>query len=303
MSHKSFLRHAFGFSLVILLLVACGTPQPTPTPIPPTPTATSTPALTPTPTLAAVTRVLFIGNSLTFFNDLPGMFAELARSGGHEVEVDMSAQGGWTLSKHATSTRTLDKIGQQNWDFVILQEQSVIPSIADERNESMYPAVRLLDSKIGESGAETILFITWGYRDGLPDAGYRDFDDMQAHLHRGYMDIANELGAMVAPVGIAWQNGIVQDPQLGLWQRDGLHPSIEGSYLAACVFYAVIYQQSPEGLTYKAELSEEMAQFLQAIAAQTVLETPGRWNIAWLVGGVLIMLIYVLVYKSHQEQK
>lgn len=229
--------------------------------------------------MAATARVLFIGNSLTFFNDLPGMSAELARSGGHEVKVDMSAQGGWTWSDHATSTITLEKIERQNWDFVVLQEQSVVASIADERSEHMYPAVRVLDGKIREGDASSILFMSWAYRDGLSSAGHRDFDDMQAQLHTGYMDIANELGAMVAPVGIAWQNGIAQDPQLGLWQMDGLHPSIEGTYLTACVFYAVIFQQSPEGLTYRAGLSEEMAQFMQAIATETVLEDPERWNI------------------------
>ena len=122
LSHKSLLSHAFGFSLVILLLGACGTPQPTPTSILPTPTATATPTHTPPPTVVTPARVLLIGNSLTFFNNLPEMFAELARSGGHEVEVDMSAQGGWTCSDHATSAMTLDKIEQQNWDFVVLQE-------------------------------------------------------------------------------------------------------------------------------------------------------------------------------------
>lgn len=280
MSYKSFLRHAFGLSLVILLLVACATSQPVPTSLPLTPTATSTPALMGTPTVAAPIRVLFIGNSLTFVNSLPEMFAQLARSGGHEVEVDMSAQGGWTLSDHATSTMTLDKIKQRSWDFVVLQEQSVIPSVADMRNEHMYPAVRLLDSTMMESGAVPILFMTWGYRDGLPDLGYADFDDMQAELSSGYTDIADELDAMVAPVGIAWQNAVTQDPQLGLWQMDGLHASREGTYLSACVFYALIFLQSPEGLNYEAGLSQETAQFLQAIAAETVLGNPGRWNIS-----------------------
>ncbi len=230
--------------------------------------------------MAAPIRVLFIGNSLTFVNSLPEMFAQLARSGGHEVEVDMSAQGGWTLSDHATSTMTLDKIKQRSWDFVVLQEQSVIPSVADMRNEHMYPAVRLLDSTMMESGAVPILFMTWGYRDGLPDLGYADFDDMQAELSSGYTDIADELDAMVAPVGIAWQNAVTQDPQLGLWQMDGLHASREGTYLSACVFYALIFLQSPEGLNYEAGLSQETAQFLQAIAAETVLGNPGRWNIS-----------------------
>ena len=263
MNWKRIAPWVIGFMLVILLLLAFTIQR-----SPPTSTPTN-----------ATTRILFIGNSLTFFNDMPEIVAELAQSAGHEVEVDMSAQGGWTLSDHAASETTLHKIEQQNWDYVILQEQSVIPSIENERNQRMYPAVRLLHDKVRESGATLILFVTWGYRDGLPDAGFKDFDDMQAQLYSGYMDIANELDVMMAPVGIAWQNGIAQNPQLSLWHIDGVHPSSEGSYLCACVFYAIIFQQSPEGLMYKAELSEEMAQFLQAIAAETVLGNPGRFNI------------------------
>lgn len=247
--------------------------------MPPTLTATSAPALAATPTIAVAARVLFIGNSLTFSNNLPETFAQLARSGGHKVEVDMSAQGGWTLSDHATSAMTLDKIEQQNWDFVVLQEQSVIASIADKRSQQTYPAAHLLAARIRESTAAPVLFMTWAYRDHPHDFGHRDFDDMQGELCSAYMDIASKLDAMVAPVGIAWQNGIAQDPQLGLWQTDGLHPTREGTYLSACVFYAVIFQQSPEGLTYKAGLSEGRAQFLQAIAGETVLESPERWNV------------------------
>ncbi len=225
----------------------------------------------PTSPPKAPTRVLFIGNSLTFYNDLPEMFADLARSGGYEVEVDMSAQGGWTLSDHAVSTLTLDKI-DQGWDFVVLQEQSVIPSLAEERSEQMYPAVRFLYEKVSEKDLTLILFMTWGHRYGYPGAGFDNFDEMQEQLRSGYTDIAAELGVMVAPVGIAWQNGITINPQLNLWHMDGIHPSREGSYLSACVFYALIFQKSPEGLTYTAELSEETAQVLQALAAETVLE-------------------------------
>ena len=262
MNWKRIVPWVIGFVLVMLLLLALTIQRSPPTSAP----------------TKATTRILFIGNSLTFFSDMPEMVAELARSAGHEVDIDMSAQGGWTLSDHAASETTLHKI-EQDWDYVILQEQSVIPSIENERNQHMYPAVRLLHDKAKERGATLILFVTWGHRDGFPDAGFKDFDDMQAQLYASYMNIANELDVMVAPVGTAWQNGIAQNPQLSLWHIDGVHPSKEGSYLCACVFYAVIFQQSPEGLTYKAELSEEMAQFLQAIAAETVLENPGHWNI------------------------
>jgi hypothetical protein len=94
---------------------------------------------------------------------------------------------------------------------------------------------------------------------------------MQAQLRSCYTDLADELGAIVAPVGDAWQNAVTQNPQLDLWYRDGLHSSETGTYLAACVFYAVVYQQSPEALMYTAGLAEETAGFLQRIAAETVL--------------------------------
>lgn len=279
MSYKKLLQNALGFSFVILLLVTCSTPQPAPTPFPPTPTDTSTPALIAAPSLSAAVRVLFIGNSLTFFNDLPDMFAELARSGGHEVEVDMSAHGGWTCSDHAESAMTLDMIEQQNWDFVVLQEGSTIPAIVDQRSEHMYPAIRHLDEKVGDKGAITVLFVAWASRDGLPGYGFMDYVAMQEEVQAGYMEIANELDAMVAPVGMAWQSAMTQDAQLSLWQMDGLHPTEEGTYLAALVFYAVFFQQSPEGLPYRAGLSEETAQFMQAVTAETVLADPERWNI------------------------
>ena len=261
--------------LALLLLTSCASSGPTTTPasIPLAPTP-----LPPKPTPAGTARVLFVGNSLTFVNDLPGVFAELARSGGHGVEVDMSAQGGWTCADHAASAVTLDKIEQQDWDFVILQEQSSLPALADQRQEQMVPAIHLLDEKIRAGGATTVLFMTWGRRDGQPGAGFQDFAEMQAHLQEGYMNVAKELDLWVAPVGIAWQQGLAQEPRISLWQGDGLHPTQEGTYLSACVFYAVLFRQSPEGLSYRGGLPEERARFLQAIAAEAVLEDPGWWN-------------------------
>src|SRR5437867_11832659 len=78
---------------------------------------------------ASCTRVLFIGNSYTFVNDLPNMFAKLARSGGHKVEVGMAAKGGWQLSKHIQSPETLDTLNSIKSNFVVLHEQSKISSL------------------------------------------------------------------------------------------------------------------------------------------------------------------------------
>jgi hypothetical protein len=223
--------------------------------------------------------VLFIGNSLTFYNELPEMFAALARSAGHAVEADMVAIGGATLASHTASPSTLDTIGGGDWDYVVLQEQGGIPAIEEERVAEMYPAVRLLESKISEIGAETVLFMTWGRRDGLPEEGFQNFQAMQSQVAAGYTEIARELGVMVAPVGMAWQSAISHDQELELWQADSGHPTEAGSYLAASVFYAAVYQQSPEGLAYVGGLAPETARSLQATAAHTVLVDPSEWNI------------------------
>jgi hypothetical protein len=227
----------------------------------------------------ACQRILFIGNSYTYENDLPGVFAKLADAGGHRVEVGTAAQGGWSLSDHVNSPETLNKIESSKWNFVVLQEQSQIPAFERSRTQEMYPAARVLVHQIEEAGATPIFFITWAHREGWPENGLKNYEDMQFQIDRGYLGIAQELNAPVAPVGYAWLTVMRQYPQLRLWQDDGSHPGEQGTYLAACVFYAVIFRESPEGLTYLAGLPKETAQSLQTIAANTVLNNPGQWNL------------------------
>ncbi|MFV1948347.1 MAG: hypothetical protein ACC633_00250, partial [Anaerolineales bacterium] len=119
--------------------------------------------------------VLFIGNTYTSSNGLPDMFERMARSDGYRVQVAMVTPGGWTLTDHLLSAVTLEKIRGNEWEFVVLQEQSVIPSLVDTRERQMYPAVRQLHDEIKTVGADTILFMTWGRRNGLPSEGHRDF--------------------------------------------------------------------------------------------------------------------------------
>ena len=224
-------------------------------------------------------RVLFIGNSYTYVNDLPAMFAELAHAGGHRVETGLAAEGGWTLADHVNSPVTIDAINSSKWDYVVLQEQSQIPSIEQTRTATMYPAARELVSQVEGNGAIPVFFLTWAHRDGWPENGLPDYQSMQYQIDIGYLGIAQELGVPVAPVGYAWLLAWGQNPKLDLWQEDGSHPTEQGTYLAACVFYAVIFRQSPEGLTTLAGLPKETAQFLQQIAATTVLVNPAQWNL------------------------
>ena len=219
-------------------------------------------------------RVLFIGNSYTFVNDLPGTFAKLARSGGHKVEVGMSAQGGWRLADHVGSAETLNLLNSARWNFVVLQEQSQIPSVLQVRNQEMYPAARELAQKIKEIGATPIFFITWAHRIEMPENGMNNYESMQIQINYGYMEIAQDLNAPVAPVGLAWSIAVKEHPELELWQEDGSHPTEQGTYLAACVFYAVIFHETPEGLGYQAGLSRQNAKTIQTIASNTVLNIP-----------------------------
>jgi hypothetical protein len=216
-------------------------------------------------------NVLFIGNSYIYTNDLPQMFSRLAESAGHEVKAESSANPGWKLAQHARSETTLSMIAREHWDYVILQEQSVLPVFAADRRQSMYPAARILDEKAKRSGAKTILLITWGRRDGLKEAGISNFEEMQAKLSEGSMEIVNKLDMIAAPVGAAWQSVRREKPFFPLWQSDGNHPSKSGTYLAACVLFSVIFRETPEGIVYTSGLTESTSSFLQKAAGATVL--------------------------------
>ena len=212
-------------------------------------------------------------------NDLPGVFTQLACSGQHLVETGSLLQGGWTLADHVSDSNTQSEIGTGEWDYVVLQEQSIVPALEQSRTQYMYPAARTLVKMIRDYGAEPVFFMTWGHRDGAPDFGVNDYESMQSGILFGYLTIANELGVPVAPVGSTWKQVREEYPEINLWQDDGSHPNENGTYLAACVFYAVIFQESPEGLSYTAGIPAETAQTLQSIAGSVVLASPAYWHI------------------------
>jgi len=224
----------------------------------------------------AAQSVLFIGNSYTYVNDLPSTFSRLAASGGHPVSVAMIAPGGYKLFQHAAERSTLDTISNRKWDWVVMQEQSQVPSLGNLRLKEMYPAVRLLNHRIRESGATPVLFLTWGRKQGSPEIGFADFSSMQTQLSKGYRDIAEELSIVVAPVGEAWKKAVRQRSSPELWSADGSHPSPAGTYLAACVLYATLFRQDPSGLAFRGDLPSASAKFLQKIGGETALSDNSR---------------------------
>lgn len=97
----------------------------------------------------------------------------------------MSAQGGRTLSDHLQASETLNLLNSAKWNFVVLQEQSQIPSVESARSQGMYPTARELVQKIKSIGATPIFFITWAHRDGWPQNGMNNFESMQNHINSG----------------------------------------------------------------------------------------------------------------------
>ena len=102
---------------------------------------------------------------------------------------------------------------------------------------------------------------------------------MQAAIDAGYMRIADQLSVPVAPVGAAWETVVGEASHPDMWQSDGTHPTVSGTYLAACVFYATIFRQSPVGLGYDDGLPSGEAHTLQTVAAATVLDDPAYWGL------------------------
>jgi hypothetical protein len=202
-------------------------------------------------------KILFIGNSFTARNNLPDLIAQLAAARQKTVEHRLVSAGGASLRRHWNAGEALKAIQNGHFDYVVLQEQSTLPIKNPTR---MHESVRLFDSAVKAAGAKTVLYMTWA-RLNAPET--------QQAITDAYLRIGRELGAMVVPVGLAWQRLLREHKAPALHDRDQSHPTMAGSYLAACVFFAVLFEASPVGTGVKiAGLSETDQLRLEAMAWQ-----------------------------------
>jgi hypothetical protein len=215
-----------------------------------------------------VTRILFIGNSFTQRNDLPGMLAALAASAKPAVRIETGRviANGMALKTHWTRGEARELIRRKKWDFVVLQEQSTRPL---KNPKLMHEYVRLFNDDVVAAGARTALYMTWARRESF---------DRQDELGDAYTSIGRELGAVVVPVGTAWKLALADDPALVLHDKDGSHPSPAGTYLAACVFYAALFGASPVGLATDVPgldgTDEALLRRLQEVARRAAISRP-----------------------------
>ena len=229
--------------------------------------------------------VLFIGNSYTYVNDLPTMLENLALSldQGDIVFHNSQTIGGATFQSHAGNSITYDKINSQPWDFVVLQAQSQEPSFPESQvnTETLPYAIQLADSVYeNKFCTDVMMFMTWGRENGDPQwAPISTFSGMNDRLRSAYMRIADSVQGSISSVGSAWAYVRATNPTINLYSADGSHPSVAGTYLAACTFYASLFRKSPVGATFIATLDQSTATILQNAAAISVLDSLEHWNL------------------------
>jgi lysophospholipase L1-like esterase len=181
-------------------------------------------------------RILMLGNSFTFANNMPQMLANLTGA-----EVVHHTRGGARLAeqinpKTKMGVKTLAALKSEKWDYVILQEMSNAPITS---KESFLNNVSLLCDKIRDIGAVPVLYATWAYQKGgkkLESFGM-DYDEMYRKLYDAYHEAADKTRALIADVGKRFYE--IAD-QYDIYADDGCHPNELGSQTAARVIAEVI---------------------------------------------------------------
>jgi tetratricopeptide (TPR) repeat protein len=191
------------------------------------------------------TRILFIGNSYSSFNNLPQLVENISnnRQPDHKVVTKLISGNSLTLKQHWQYGAAQKEIKEGNWDYVVLQEQSTLGTgiiVNFDENiyigspEVFYEYARKFHKEINASNAKTVFLMTWANR---------DHSEQQIHLSRAYLNIAEELDSIIAPVGLVWEL-LSSSTDFDLYYDDGSHPSLYGSYLAAFTLYSSIFNNT-----------------------------------------------------------
>ena len=232
-------------------------------------------------------RVLFLGNSYTYANNLPYLTQQAATSVGDTFIYDSNTPGGYTLEGHSTNSVSQTKIRNGNWDYVVLQEQSQKPAYTDSYVDTeVYPFAQKLNDSILKYNpcGETTFYMTWGREHGdasncatwPPMCTYEGMDDL---LRLRYQTMANDNEGITAPVGAVWRYLRTNHPTLNLYSSDGSHPSLLGSYTGAITFYCALFRKDPTLVTFNSSLSPAVADLIKQAVKYVVFEDFTEWNI------------------------
>ncbi len=238
-------------------------------------------------------RVLFIGNSYTYVNDLPKMVADMAASAGDTLQYDVSVAGGVSFYNHIdpriTTLHTLKKLRAGGWDYVVLQEQSTGFSLESFRyyGGTFTDARRMIDTvKRYNPCAEIIFYMTWGRKNGLPNScNYPPWPyqctylAMDSVIRARTIELAFFTKTTISPVSAVWRYMRNNYPAIELYDPDESHPAPAGSYAGACSFYTAIFKKNAEVIRYNFSLPVQVAANIRAVAAKVVYDSLKFWRI------------------------
>jgi hypothetical protein len=221
------------------------------------------------------TKVLFIGNSYTYRNNMPHIFEEISKSKGKKVEVEHCTLGKATLYIQSKRPKVFQYIRRQNWDVIVIQGSSR-DFLADSSTlaDTTKPALEKLIKAVQRHNPATkmLFYMTWGYKNGYkPIEEVNSFEKMADKIRDQYLSLYKTYNIGVVPVGMAWKDVRRDRADVKLYVKDGAHPSLKGSYLAASCFYAAIFGESPIGATYYSKLGPKICAYLQERATRNVL--------------------------------
>ena len=235
-------------------------------------------------------RVLFLGNSLIFFNDMPKMFEDLCIYDGIPMQVDSVTQGSCTMSLLATTQTSIGlqaykKLTEETWDYVIIEPSRRATPFEDSIYEAELEAAVVLDQLAQDAGAETLIYSVWGLNKGetgvYQQVGYDSIKTgthaITRSAHCNYMNwfgekVSEKLGGrQIIKAGYAFENSIATFPSTNIYYTDDQHPNATGSYLVACTIFDTMFGLESSGLDYKSTVPAQTAANMQSVADMTVV--------------------------------
>ncbi len=236
-------------------------------------------------------RVLFLGNSFTGANNMPGLFEDLARAAGRNVIVRMHAPGGVYIGdtrpgqlSHAYDPAVHQLLKSEKWDYVVAQDNQghysydigVYPSYAEVyRGHTIIRDTLLSANPCGR----LILFSGWCFKNGWPGQ-FPDGKSMNQRVYENYVYANKTIKELVSPIGIAWNRVSDSLPGVDLWSPDEAHPSLEGSYVTAATVYATIFRSDPYTLRFDGGINPAQAKLMRRTAFEVVMDSLGPTSLA-----------------------
>ena len=207
------------------------------------------------PRASQIEEILFIGNSLTSYNRGISYHLNLYTANdslSFTPLIQELAFSGYNLAVHLLNEQTLSKVKERSWDVIILQENT---EIAVNDGMATLESLKVFKEMVGNKGTKIYLLMPWSYKDQ---------PEMAIPIKKTFEDGAQAIGATIVPVGEVWK-AINEEgnPNIDLYDADGLHPSLQGTFLAASMCYASIYNRNPSENPYTADLEDEVAVYLK----------------------------------------